>query len=422
MDEYRGIEYLRQKLARKRTRVRARYDYYEMKEPNRTQSPIIPPWLKGFYRSTLGWCSLAVNSVSDRLVFEGFAPEADYYGVQQIFDMNNPDILFDSAILESLIASCSFVQIAHGDNGELTPKLSVLTAADATGIIDEFTGLLKEGYAVLDRDEHGMPKLEAWFTPEFTEYVSGGVSYREDNPARYPLLVPVIYRPDSKRPFGHSRITRACMSYQEAAKNTIENAQITAEFYSFPQKYVTGLDPETDPMEAWRASVSAFLSFDKDESGDSPKLGQFAQQSMTPYIDQLKMFAALFAGETGLTLDDLGFISNYPTSDETIKAAHENLRSTSRKAQRTYASAFANIGFIAASVRDSMPYSRSLVADMVPMWAPIFEPDASTISAIGDGAAKVNAAIPGYFGKGNMKALTGIEPDEEQEAEGATIE
>ena len=420
MDGYRGIGYLRNKLELKRPRVLTRYNYYEMKEWHRIKSPIIPPWLKNMYSATMGWCGRAVDSLSDRLVFDGFAEETDYYGTNQIFQLNNPDVLFSAAILESLIASCAFVQITHGDNGERTPKLSVITADNATGIIDEFTGLLKEGYAVLDRDENKRPILEAWFTPEFTEYYKNGEVYREDNPARYPLLVPVSFRPDSKRPFGHSRISRACMYYQEFARNTLERAEVTAEFYSFPQKYVSGLSPDADPLDAWRATASTFLRFDKDEDGDSPKPGQFSQQSMAPYIDQLKMVAALFAGETGMTLDDLGFASNYPTGDESIKAAHENLRLVARKAQRTYGTAFANVGFVAASVRDDMPYSRTLVSDMKANWLPIFEPDASTISAIGDGAAKVNAAVPGYFGRDNMKTLTGIEPDEPETAVSVT--
>ena len=41
-------------------------------------------------------------------------------------------------------------------------------------------------------------------------------------------------------------------------------------------------------------------------------------------------------------------------------------------------------------------------------WAPIFEPDAATLSSIGDGAIKINQAVPGYFGKENLKELTGI--------------
>ena len=70
---------------------------------------------------------------------------------------------------------------------------------------------------------------------------------------------------------------------------------------------MVGLSPDAEQMDKWKATVSSLLQFDKDGDGDSPKLGQFQQQSMAPHLDQLKMFAALFAGETGLTLDDLGF-------------------------------------------------------------------------------------------------------------------
>lgn len=47
---------------------------------------------------------------------------------------------------------------------------------------------------------------------------------------------------------------------------------------------------------------------------------------MSPYTEQLRTAAAGFAGETGLTLDDLGFATDNPSSAEAIKAPHENLR------------------------------------------------------------------------------------------------
>ena len=128
------------------------------------------------------------------------------------------------------------------------------------------------------------------------------------------MLVPVIYRPDAVRPFGHSRISRANMSIVNSALRTIKRSEISAEFYSFPQKYVTGLSNDAEAMDKWKATMSSLITFTKDEEGDSPSLGQFTQQSMTPHTDQLRMFAALFAGETGLTLDDLGFATENPSS------------------------------------------------------------------------------------------------------------
>ena len=66
----------------------------------------------------------------------------------------------------------------------------------------------------------------------------------------------------------------------------------------------------------------------------SRQFGQFTAASMTPFVEQLKMAAAGFAGETGLTLDDLGFVSDNPSSVEAIKASHENLRLAGKAAQR----------------------------------------------------------------------------------------
>ena len=45
-------------------------------------------------------------------------------------------------------------------------------------------------------------------------------------------------------------------------------------------------------------------------------------------------------------------------------------------------------------------------------WAPVFEPDAAMLSTIGDGAIKMNQAIPGYFTADNLRNLTGIETAE----------
>ena len=414
MAEPYGVGYLKNKLRQKEIRVKLRYRYYEMKERHSDKGLLIPNWMKDNYRATVGWCAKSVDALADRLVFQGFEADYDNYGVNKIFEFNNPDIFYDTVIKESLIGSCSFVHITHGEGEERIPRLSVLTAKDATGVIDEQSGLLKEGYAVLDRNKDGRPILEAYYTFEGTQYYENGMAtYFEENPARYPLLVPVPFRPDSERPFGHSRISRSCMYYQRFAETTMERAEVSAEFYSFPQKYVTGLDPEADPLDAWRASMSAMLRFDKDEEGDRPTIGQFTQQSMSPYTEQLRMAASMFSGETGLTLDDLGFVTDNPSSAEAIKAAHETLRLIARKAQRSYTTAFANVGYIAASVRDEEAYARTLVPAMKGIWLPVFEPDAAMLSSIGDGAIKMNQAIPGYFTKDNIRELTGIESDEE---------
>lgn len=408
MTEYKGVAYLRNKLTAKQLRVNRRYTFYEMKDRKLEQGVTIPPQLRRQYMSTLGWCAKAVDSIADRLVFREF--ENDNFQIMDIYRMNNPDVLFDSAILSALISSCSFIYISPDEEG--FPRLQVIDGGNATGVIDPITGLLQEGYAVLKRDNKGQPLLQAHFTAEETIYhqAGTGVIRRDVNPAPYPLLVPIIYRPDARRPFGHARISRACMYLQTFAKRTLERSDIAAEFYSIPQRYVLGMSPDAERMDKWKATVSSLIQIDRDEEGEKPVMGQFQQMTMAPLSDQLKMAAANFAGETGLTTDDLGFVSDNPSSAEAIKASHETLRITAKKAQKTFGTGFLNAGYLAACLRDEVSYMRKQFYLTTAKWEPIFDPDASALTVIGDGVSKVNTAIPGYFGADNLRDLTGIRP------------
>lgn len=60
-----------------------------------------------------------------------------------------------------------------------------------------------------------------------------------------------------------------------------------------------------------------------------------------------------------MTLGDLGFPSENPSSNEAIKSQHENLRLAARKAQKTFTSGFINAGYLAACLRDGYPYERN---------------------------------------------------------------
>lgn len=404
METYIGVERLRNRLEAKRTRVNLRYSYYEMKQLVLDLGISTPPDLR-YWMGALGWTSKAVDSLADRLVFREF--ENDNLGMADIFAMNNQDVLIDSAILGALISSCDFIYISK-DGGEV--KLQVIDGGNATGIMDPNTMMLKEGYAVLERDLSGKALAEAHFIKGSTIiYRNGVLADIYNNFAPYPLLVPIVNRPDAKRPFGHSRISRACMSIVNAAIRTAKRSEIAAEFYSYPQKYISGLSQDATMMDKWKATMSSMLAVEVDDNGNKPTLGQFQQASMSPHTEQLRMFAGLFAGETGLTLDDLGFPSQNPSSAEAIKSSHENLRLTARKAQRDFSIGLLNTGYLAACVRDNTEYLRQMINLTKAKWEPVFEPDAAMLSVIGDGAIKINQSVPGFFGEENLRDLTGIE-------------
>ena len=403
-----GIGYLKRKLATKQSRVQTRYRYYEMKECHTPRNLMVPDQLKNKFSIKLGWCTKAVDSLADRLQFRGF--RNDNLDLTSIYQMNNFDVLADSAILGALITSCDFIYISMDKNGY--PRMQVIDGYNATGIMDEITGMLEEGYAVLDRDENDQIISEAYFGKGYTDfYIKGQEPYRIENICSYPLLVPIVYRPDAKRPFGHSRISRACMKYQNNVTDTLLNMAICSETNAFVQKYIAGSDPDME-FDSSRAWMSSFLNISANEDGTKPDLGQFQQASLAPYIDEIETQASLFAGEVGLTLDDLGFSKSNPASVDAIRASHENLRLTARKAQRQFGIGFLNAGYLAACLRDDFDYNREVLYETKPIWEPVFEPDANAIGMIGDAAVKVNSAVPGYFNAENLRDLTGIDSDE----------
>lgn len=402
---YKGIPYLQQKLIQKNLRTTTRYLFYEMKNIAFDFGISTPPELK-LWNSVIGWCAKGVDSLADRLNFYEFRD--DVFGLNEILNMNNKDVLVDSAVLGALINACDFIYVSEDETGY--PRLQVIDGGNATGVIEPTSYLLNEGYAVLERDIYGRPTKEAYFTYEYTAYYEGGVLVEtRPNKAPYPCLVPIIFRPDSRREFGHSRISRACMSYVGSALRTIKRSEISAEFYSFPQKWVTGIDPSAEQMDKWSAAMSAMMKFTTNVDGqDHVKLGQFTQQSMTPHTDQLKMFASLFAGEVGLTLDDLGFPTANPSSYDAIKAAHENLRLTAKKAQKTFGIGLKNAGYLAACIRDGQKYNRSQLYMTEPIWTPPFPADVSMLGGIGDALGKIETAMPGYMTEQKIFELTGI--------------
>ena len=403
--EYVGIQFLKDRLTKKRIRIGTRYLFYEMKNATYDFGISSPPELR-WWNSCVGWCAKGVDALADRLDFYGF--KDDVFALNEIYSANNKDVLFPSGILGALIASCSFIYVSEDETG--FPRLQIVNADDATGIINPSTGLLNEGYAVLERNAAKQPVMEAYFTHEGTYYYQNGklVDAREYR-IKEPLLVPLIFRPDAKRPFGHSRISRACMSYVNSAIRTIKRSEISAEFFSFPQKWVTGVDADAEKIDKWSAAMSALMKFTLNEDGqDHVKLGQFSQQSMTPHVDQFKMFASLFAGEVGLTLDDLGFPQSNPSSYDAIKASHENLRLTAKAAHKSFNVGILNAGYLAACIRDNYDYTRQQITVTTPMWLPPFQADVSMLGSIGDAIQKINSSLPDYLTEEKILEMTGI--------------
>ena len=67
MADLKGMAFLKHKLGLKQPRIDVRYRFYEMKNVPFDFNISTPPDLRNWF-SVLGWCSKAVDSLSDRLI------------------------------------------------------------------------------------------------------------------------------------------------------------------------------------------------------------------------------------------------------------------------------------------------------------------------------------------------------------------
>ena len=139
-------------------------------------------------------------------------------------------------------------------------------------------------------------------------------------------MVAITYKPTFDKPFGQSRITRAVMSITDSAVREALRTEISAEFFTSPQKYLLGADRDAfEQTTKWEAYIGNIFAVGRDENGDLPQFGQLSQGSMQPHTDYMRSLAARFSGETNVPISTLGVIHDQPASAEAIYAANEPL-------------------------------------------------------------------------------------------------
>ena len=62
------------------------------------------------------------------------------------------------------------------------------------------------------------------------------------------------------------------MSIVQSALRTVKRSEISAEFYSFPQRYVLGTDPDAEALEKWKAAMSGAAQLQGRDCGTSSDL------------------------------------------------------------------------------------------------------------------------------------------------------
>lgn len=349
-----------------------------------------------------GWGGKCVDVLANRSVLEGF-DGMDAEALSQVVPLAGMVELYEQAVASELTDSCAFLTVSRGLPGEPDVIVSAHSALDAAAIWDERKQRIKAGICVvdIDVDESGY-RIPTWVNMYTDDYTYScrkvGETWRSDkaaNPFGRPLMEPLRYRPSLTRPFGKSRINRTVRSLIDRALCVGARTEISATFYTWPMRYLLGVDKKTaEDMAKRKIEIYAdsMLLVTPNKNGDVPQFGQLSQMTMQPHIDHLEMLGKQFASEACIPLDEVGIVFDNPTSSEAMFAAQQRLIVEAEHVNRMNGIALGNVARMALGAVNAADFS---TADVTPRFADVLRPSKA---ANADFAIKVNSAVPAYSG------------------------
>lgn len=353
----------------------------------------------------LGWPARSVDDLAERTILDGFVSPGDTWatsGLDTVWSDNRLPLLASMIHTSAYKYAVSFAAAIRGGDGEpdvLTPAYSATTS---TGRWDPIRGRLKSFLTLTDKDSFGHVSGFALFVPGVMIkclLVDGRwtVDRRTNSLDRVPV-VPFVHNPSVEWEFGTSRITRPVISITQRAVRSLLRMEVSAEFYSSPQRAVLGadeadfVDSETGAMRTgWEVMLGRMLALGRDDNGDLPTVQQFQQATMQPHVDMIRSDAALFSGETGIPVDTLGVIHDNPSSASGVDARYKKLNAGAEKAIKGFEGSWADLMRLAVMVRDDDPKAAD---DLSQMSANFRRPHEPTVGEASDAMVKQVAAIP----------------------------
>lgn len=399
-------------LTEKQVKVQNKYDYYNA-DNEVPDLGISTPMRMRNLRPGIGWGGRAVHTLADRVVFDGFA--RDTFGINNYLEQINGYSVIEKSKNDTFIAGCAFVAVADNPVPSVNPKVLVpFTALEATGEVDQTTGLLKWGMAVTKWHipkprKPGInyaPKDYIVFTPEFTAiFQNRYLTEIIPNPTGRTLLHPLTHRASADRPLGKSRLTNTARRIINEVGRLKRREEIAEEFYALPQRYITGLADGAEKDPNLDSAIGKVWAITEDSEGKSPDVGQLAKMSIDGFETAKKDKARDFCAETGLTMRNLGYETANPTSGESLIAMSDDLLLEAQNSQEEMGKQIKEICITLRMAIDGIDTVPSQLNEIIPAWKPIFQQD---IGATGDAMFKLFQAMPELIGTVEGYRMMGI--------------
>ena len=395
-----------------------RYSYYNGKNRLKDIGIAIPPVLRNKCENVVGWPQKAVDALATRSRFDGWTASSDE--VQAILDgvseRSRFGIKYRQLTVSELIYGCSFATVGMVDG---KARIDLYSAERASAIWDDAKGRIAYGL-VIDDFYHGHPVEMSLYTDEArVHFTFDGIWHWEEEPYRMgrPAMEAFVYRPTFRKPFGQSRITGSVMSLTDSAVRESFRTELSAEFFTSPQKYLLGADPSAlEGKTKWEAYIGNIFAVSRDANGDVPEFGQLSQGSMQPHTDYMRSLASRFAGETNVPLHMLGIVSDNPSSAEAIYAANEPLIIEAEDLNASARDTLKGLALMCLAGELDVPIDE-LTDEQRDFSANFASPAMPSVVSQTDAAIKIASVVPEFDGTSSFWKMIGLPEDARREVE-----
>lgn len=368
----------------------------------------VPPHMVDF-QVPLGWAEKAVSVPAARIMPEGFRLDSvgsELETLNSIFGSRYVSRLVHGGIKSSLKHGPSFLFVTQGDPdlGDPETVVAAKTALEATCDQDPRTGRVRSALELIGS------KDAALYVPGMILELSRGPrgwQVEREFPQGHDVVAcePFVWDWDMDRPFGRSRISRPLMGSIERGMRTLLRQEVTAEFFSAPQRALMGAreehftDEEGNKIDLWKAITGAIWALPDvyDEDTDElvrATLEQLQQATMQPHSDMFKSIAMQVGSDLSMPLSYLGIQENQPPSEGSIRAMESDMLTLiTYQTKLSYESAMENLARKVLAVQRETTFAQ-VERDTAGLSVRFMDPGTPTLSARADAALKYTQAFP----------------------------
>lgn len=409
VDENGLINQLLAEIHARRLRNMLRTSYYENKRSIRMVGTLIPPQYFSL-GLVLGWTGKAVDGLGRRCNLDGFVwPDGTLsdIGGDELWDTNHLASEIDGAITAALKHGPAFLINTAGGEGEPASLIHVKDATEATGEWNRRRRHLDNLLSIIDRDKDGRPLSLVLYldgetiTAQRDKANLGWQVDRQDHDYGVPVEV-LPYKPEPKRPFGRSRITRPMMGLQDAAVRALIRREGHMDVFSYPELWMLGADEsifknaDGTQKSMWEIRLGRIKGIPDDDEAQEPRadVKQFPAASPEPHWGDINGLSKLFAREAQLPESAVAIkeMAN-PTSAESYDASQYELINEAEGAIDEFTP-----GLRRSFVRGLAILNRTPIREVPETWKSIAsdwrDPRYQSKAAVADAGMKQLAAVP----------------------------